>query len=413
MVGGLACWASARRGRAAAWIAVDAGVALPLCLVMLRSVEVTAARAEAPAATGVVLVVVCCAGVALRRLAPVPVLLVVAAAASALAYLGFAQDPMVAVALTLYAVAVAHTWPVSAGTLGAALVGVGVSARSPIDWVLSSDRVVATVVVLGAAWAIGVAMRTQRRYAEGLVRQAEERVQAQTDRAQRALVEQRLRIARELHDIVAHTISVIAVQAGAGAHVAASRPQDSLRVLGTIEESSRVALTELRHMLGVLRDSGTGEVALGPAPALDALPALVDQTRVTGLAIDLSTTGVPRPLPGGIELAAYRIVQEALTNVVRHAGATRVRVHVRYQPDRLMVSVVDDGRGALAATVAGHGIAGMRERATLYGGACLAGGVPGGYRVSATLPVTDGDAAVGMAAELEPGTAVTENGAAG
>jgi signal transduction histidine kinase len=463
MVGELVRWVSTRRGRWALWAALDACAAALLCLAMMHSADSVAVRDGADSVAvrdgasliaGTALAVVGCAGVALRRLAPAPVALIVAAAVSALTYDGFAKDPMVAVALTLYTVGVGCTWLVSAGTLAAALVGVAVSARLPMDRMLSSSRVVATVVVLGAAWSIGVAMRTQRRYAAGLVRQAEERAQAQADRAERALVEQRLRIARELHDVVAHTISVIAVQAGVGAHVAASRPQESRRVLGTIEESSRTALAELRHLLGVLRAGDTGGAALAPAPTLDALPALLDQTRATGLAIDLSTTGVPRPLPAGIELAAYRIVQEALTNVVRHAGATRVRVDLRYQPERLAVTVTDDGHGTTghagaeqvaaeraaarqvgagqvaagqvaaghvfaaeraaaeraaveraatehAATegaaaergAAGHGIAGMRERATLYGGACVAGPVPGGYRVSATLPVTGSDLA--------------------
>ncbi|HEY2672775.1 MAG TPA: sensor histidine kinase [Rugosimonospora sp.] len=397
MVGELARWVNTRRGRSALWAALDACAAALLCLAMVHSAETVAPRESASLAAGTALAVVGCAGVALRRLAPVPALLVVAATVSAMTYDGFAKDPMVAVALTLYTVGVSCTWPISAGALATALVGVGVSARVPMDRMLSSSRVIATVVVLGAAWAIGVAMRTQRRYAAGLIRQAEEQAQAQADRTERALVEQRLRIARELHDVVAHTISVIAVQAGVGAHVAASRPQESRRVLGTIEESSRTALAELRHLLGVLRAGDTGGAALAPAPTLDALPALLDQTRATGLAIDLSTTGVPRPLPAGIELAAYRIVQEALTNVVRHAGATRVRVDLRYQPERLAVTVTDDGLAAEHAAAehaaaeqvaAGHGIAGMRERATLYGGACVAGPVPGGYRVSATLPVT-------------------------
>jgi signal transduction histidine kinase len=380
-----------RRGRAVLWAAADACAATLLCLAMLRSVAVTAPRATAPAAVGTVLVIVVCAGVAARRLAPAPILLVVASGACALAYFGFAQDPMVAVALVVYTVAVGYAWPVSVGALATVFVGVGVSARTPLDRILSGNRVVATFVVLAAAWAIGVAMRTQRRYAAGLVSQARARAQADTDRAQRALAEQRLRIARELHDVVAHTMSVIAVQAGVGAHIADSRPQESRHALGRIEETSRSALVELRRMLAVLRTGGTDDAELVPAPTLAGLPALVARTRTAGLAIELSTTGAPRPLPAGVELTAYRVVQEALTNVVRHAGATRVRVRLDYRPACLTVTVTDDGRGAPSPAVPGHGIVGMRERVALYGGEFTAGPAPRGYRVTATLPA-EGDA---------------------
>jgi signal transduction histidine kinase len=208
--------------------------------------------------------------------------------------------------------------------------------------------------------------------------------------ARRAVAEERLRLARELHDVVAHAISVIAVQSGVGAHVANSQPEEAAKALAAIEATSRAALTELRRLLGVLRQEGEPQGSLAPVPGLADLDSLLAEVAKAGLGVQLRVEGTPSPLPAGLDLSAYRIVQEALTNVVRHAGPATARVAVRYAPGQVAVEVVDDGRGADDQGGGGHGIAGMRERAALYGGTLEAGPLPGGgFRVAASLPVED------------------------
>jgi signal transduction histidine kinase len=216
------------------------------------------------------------------------------------------------------------------------------------------------------------------------------------------LAEERLRIAQELHDVVAHSMSVIAVQAGVGAHVLADRPDQARAALDAISATSRGTLNEMRRLLGVLRDAD-GERAHAPAPGLADVPQLVDDVRKAGVPVTLNVEGSSVCANGGVELSAYRVVQEALTNVIKHAGATtHVDVNVHYLPGSLAVEVVDDGRGAAAhssgnggptengSAGSGHGLLGMRERVELWGGELTVGPVSGGgYRVKALLPYGD------------------------
>ncbi|WP_062313126.1 sensor histidine kinase [Demequina rhizosphaerae] len=200
---------------------------------------------------------------------------------------------------------------------------------------------------------------------------------------------ERARIAREMHDVVAHTLSVVVAQADGGRFAGRSDPTSALTSLDTIADVSRSALAEMRALLGVLRD-GDGDVALGPQPSLTDIPALVAQTREGGLEVSYVTTGTPRPLPIGAGLTAYRIVQEALTNVLKHAGPhVAAFVQLRWEDDALAVTVSDDGRGAAArGDGAGLGIAGMAERATIFGGTLTAGPrAGGGFVVRARLPL--------------------------
>jgi signal transduction histidine kinase len=215
----------------------------------------------------------------------------------------------------------------------------------------------------------------------------------------RALREERLRIARELHDVVAHGIAMINVQAGVAAHVIDRQPDEARQALLTIKQASGEALRELRATLGVLRrDDEPRDAPRQPEPGLARLDALVAATRSAGLDVRLEVAGAPRPLPAATDLVAYRIVQEALTNVLRHTAARRVTVSLAYEPGELRVEVTDDGRGTAAAAVAGegspggdgHGIAGMRERALAVGGRLEAGPAPGGgFRVAGCLPLAD------------------------
>jgi len=208
-----------------------------------------------------------------------------------------------------------------------------------------------------------------------------------------AASDERARIAREMHDVVAHTLSVVVAQADGGRFAAKKDPAAARRALETIAEVSRAALTEMRGLLGILRDTDT-DADLGPQPTLDDIPSLVASVRAGGLDVSYVTTGTPRPLPIGAGLAVYRIVQEALTNVLKHAGPkVTAYAQLRWLADALEVTVSDDGRGAAARSVAagagGTGIEGMRERATIFGGTLTAGPRRGGgFVVRARLPLT-------------------------
>ena len=204
--------------------------------------------------------------------------------------------------------------------------------------------------------------------------------------AREAVVEERARIARELHDVIAHHVSMIVLQAGAERSVLDDRNASTRDVLETVERSGRSALTEMRRLLGMLRSDESDPLA--PQPALVDVPVLVGQLREAGLPVELQIEGERRTLPAGIELSAYRIVQEALTNALKHAGDAHARVHIRYGPDSLELEIADDGEGEDArATGGGHGLVGMRERVALYGGRFQANPAPGGgFIVRVALP---------------------------
>jgi signal transduction histidine kinase len=254
-----------------------------------------------------------------------------------------------------------------------------------------TPTVVSNGLVIGAAWLLGHFVGVRRAYTARLERTAElERTRA--EQARRAVAEERLRLARELHDVVAHSISVIAVQSGVGAHVAKTQPEEAAKALAAIEATSRAALIELRRLLGVLRQEGEPQGDLAPVPGLADLDGLLAEVAKAGLGVRLRVEGTPSPLPAGVDLSAYRIVQEALTNVVKHAGPARAQVTIRYRDQEVMVEVTDDGRGVTAPTSngrarVGHGLIGMRERIQVFGGDLEAGPHPvGGFRVAARLP---------------------------
>jgi signal transduction histidine kinase len=263
------------------------------------------------------------------------------------------------------------------------LTGAGVE---PVAWVQFA-------LILGAAWLLGRFVGDRRVYATKLEQRTAELEQAREELARRAVAEERLRLARELHDVVAHSISVIAVQSGVGAHVANTQPEEAAKALAAIEATSRAALTELRRLLGVLRQEGEPQGSLAPVPGLADLDALLAEVAKAGLAVRLGVEGTPSPLPAGVDLSAYRIVQEALTNVVKHAGPARAQVTIGYHEQDVTVEVTDDGRGAAASTSdgqarVGHGLIGMRERVAAFGGDLKVGPEPGGgFRVAARLPL--------------------------
>jgi signal transduction histidine kinase len=246
-----------------------------------------------------------------------------------------------------------------------------------------------------AAWFVGDSVRVRRTYVGGLADQAAQRQREVLERAQRSVAEERLQIARELHDVVAHSLSVIAVQSGVGRHVIDEHPEQAKKALSAVEETSRTALDELRRMLSVLRHDDQRPATLRSAPGVGALDQLADQVRAAGVGVDLcvSTAWASR-LSATADLAIYRIAQEALTNVVKHTGHASARVELRDEPGTLVLEVLDDGGDVVAYplsaddVIAHHGIVGMRERVALFAGSFEAAPRPeGGFRVLAKLPI--------------------------
>jgi signal transduction histidine kinase len=238
------------------------------------------------------------------------------------------------------------------------------------------------------AWLGGIAMRSRGAASVARLAEAEERAEAHRQQAARSVAEERLRIAQELHDVVAHSMSVIAVQAGMGAHVIDQQPTEAKQALVSISQTSRATLQEMRRLLGVLRGEDGGRAHV-PSPGLGDLPALAAQVRSAGVPVDLVVDGDATDVPLGVDLSAYRVVQESLTNVIKHAGPATAVVHVRYEPGEIVVEVADDGRGGNGAPRqnGGHGLLGMKERVAVWGGTLDAGPVAaGGYRVLARLP---------------------------
>ncbi|MCP2202005.1 Signal transduction histidine kinase [Lentzea flava] len=261
------------------------------------------------------------------------------------------------------------------------------NAAGPLDPVLAS-------VVYGLefnifffvfAYVVGeMAWTAARRQAE-LGYQAEELRLSQEQNTRGAITAERMRIARDLHDVVAHHVSVMGIQAGAARRVLDSDPAMARDALHTVEETARTAINELRGLLGVLR--ADAEPDLRAAPGLDDLPELLENARAAGLEVSHGVYGAPREVPSAVALSAYRVVQEALTNVVKHAAAQHVDVRMRYLDNALELEIADDGRGPSTAPVSGFGLVGMRERLAVHGGSLEAGPRRGtGYLVRASLP---------------------------
>jgi len=277
----------------------------------------------------------------------------------------------------------------------AAVIGLVVGLTGVVIVTLEDPRVepagsFSVAVFASATWLVGAVLR-QRSLRLAEVEERSAALERDRREALAAVAEERTRIALELHDVVAHSVSVMTVQAGAARMLLSSAPDRALEPLLAVEETGRQALDELRRLLGILR-TDESMAGLVPQPGLRNLAELADSVRSTGLEVELGIDGDIRPLAPGLELATYRIVQEALTNVLKHSGAGRVRVSMRYEPQRLRVEVCDDGHGSPRTTgrfgVRGHGISGMRERAALYGGDLQAGpGDGGGYAVQVTFPI--------------------------
>ena len=340
--------------------------------------------------------------VAARRIWPVPVLVVVTAAGCLLS--GAGRAPLIVDATTGMAVYMAAVLCRRATAvlvlIAAASAFSAVLVLAP-DYSRSQTDAVRGLLVAGALWFIGSSVRARRSYLAGLAEQAAERQRAEAEHSRQAVREERVRIARELHDVVAHSLSVVTVQAGVGRRVGPSQPGEALRALRAVELTGRGALEELRRILGLLRDAAEAP-SLSPTPGIGDLGELADSVRAAGIPVGL-TVAAHTALPPSAALNVYRIVQEALTNVVKHARNAQARVWVRTDADGVRITVTDTGEGTAAPAApaaaaaaasgpdgsgAGHGIVGMRERAAAFGGTLDAGALPGGgFRVSAFLPV--------------------------
>lgn len=344
------------------------------------------------------------APLAWRRRAPVPAAaVVVAAGLLELLVVPEFLGANVAALLMLYALAAyAPRWAAQAG-LAAGFLGAGLAALRYFSYYGDSFTLMvnagAIAVSVVAAWALGN-LRRARLQQLAAVEERAQLLELERDQEMRlAATTERARIARELHDVVAHSLSVVIAQADGGRYAGKADPEAATGALEAIAATGRQALTDMRSLLGVLREGGGEEYA--PQPDVGAIPALVEDVRASGLDVDLIVEGEPRLMPAGPQLAAYRIVQESLTNVLKHAGpASRAWVRLQWRPDALELSVLDDGRGASAALSSEHGAAGdgggqglrgMRERAQLHRGRVEAGPRHGGgFGVHAALPYGPG-----------------------
>jgi signal transduction histidine kinase len=388
-------WAGgSRRLPASAWV-FDSGLALAAAGVstlmftdFMNTAQPTPPRGML--ALGYALALLHTLPLAARRRFPGAVLALCVATGLAVATLGVPELLGIAILVAVYSVAAyGDRWVSLAGLAAAELGAAAVQlTQGSFQW----PTPITNALVIAAAWLLGHFVGVRRAYTARLEQTAElERTRA--EQARRAVAEERLRLARELHDVVAHSISVIAVQSGVGAHVAKTQPEEAAKALAAIEVTSRAALTELRRLLGVLRQEDEPQGDLAPVPGLADLDSLLAEVAKAGLAVRLQVEGRPAQLPAGVDLSAYRIVQEALTNVVKHAGPARAQVAIRYRDHEVMVEVTDDGRGAAAPTSngrarVGHGLIGMRERVAVFGGDLQTGPRPGGgFRVAARLPL--------------------------
>jgi signal transduction histidine kinase len=352
-----------------------------------------------------VLLVVAAGGVlALRRRAPMAALAVTTVALALYSLRDYPGGPVYLTWIAaIFAVSVARgptkAWrPVAVSAVVVLVTAFALGGHVAGQRLVEDHDASGVLAVLLASWAggallLGGSVRGRRAERAALEERARHLAETRDEEARRRVAEERLRIARDLHDSVAHSMASISVQAGVGAHVLAERPDDARAALLAIKDASGRALAELRATLGMLRSDD--HAPRRPTAGLEQLPSLVDTSRAAGLAVDVAVEGDARPLPPAVDTAAFRIIQESLTNVIRHAGPTRATVTLHHRPDDLEIEVTDDGHGAgpgpgrdNGSGAGGHGLTGMRERVALLGGELSAGNRrAGGYRVRVRFPL--------------------------
>lgn len=333
-----------------------------------------------------------------RRVFPIGVLVVTLA--MTLVHAFFALEDLSSGLPVLIAVfTVAESYPRRRSVPWALVTAIGfftlIAIRGGIPAALGS--VIQTQLAVLAAWTLGAWARERQAYIGLVEERAAQAERTREERAERAVAEERERIAREMHDVVTHHVSVIVIQAGAAERALERRPADARQAVAAIAATGRQALADMRTMLGILGPPRGGTDVEGdapePMPGLDRLGELIESVRAAGLPVELTVSGERRRLHPGVELSAYRIIQEALTNTLKHADGARSHVSVRYGADALEIRVEDEGgagAGALAGAGQGRGIIGMRERVAMFGGDFEAGPSPTGFRVAARLPVATG-----------------------
>lgn len=375
-------------------VAADSLLAAAILISSLVEIEAGTKEWSGPRALELGLAAVCAVPLVLRRSRPVAVTAVVVAAALAIGVLAAPTqgpfEPFVAVVFAVYSLGV-H----AAGRRGAIMIG-ACTLAGVATWASTSHYVVGgadygdwfpTLVWAWGAWGVGRIIQANGRRTRELARLAAELAVERDIRAGEAVTIERARIARELHDVVAHNISVMGVQATAARRVLEGEQPAVRRALEAIETTGRETIDEMRHMLGVLREH-TDELTLAPQPGLGNLNALAAQLRTAGLPVEIRVEGAPRSLPAGLDLSAYRIVQEALTNALKHGAPAHASVAVRYLDGAVELEIVDDGGGEATAQGTGNGLIGMRERVAMFGGELHAGRrAEGGWLLRARLPL--------------------------
>jgi signal transduction histidine kinase len=369
---------------------VDVGFAGAVGVVVLGvswkiGVESTEPALDAP---GALLVVGAAASLAWRRVAPAVVGVVASVIVALYALGGYAGGPIFLVPLVpVYTLA---TIEGGRRSLPIALVAGGLPVIASVTHGLEAEPLVGRVLYVSwivGALLLGDSVRSRRAELAALEERARYLEETRDEEARRRVAEERLRIARDLHDVMAHSLASINIQSGAGAHVLHRHPEQALDSLLAIKQASKVALDELRATLGMLRGD-EGGAPRAPAPGLADLAMLTGGAERAGVPVQIECRGQVSPLPPATDLAAYRIIQESLTNVMRHAGATKAQVGLTYEDDSLRIEVSDDGRGPAHSANGGHGIIGMRERAAMVGGSLEVGPrAEGGFRVLASLPL--------------------------
>ena len=335
----------------------------------------------------IALVLIGAVSLAWRRQAPLAVLAITTTVFCAGLLLGYPPAQPIAPMIALYALAVVHSSLVTATAGAAAALVIVTATATHLHWQADfDDRVFENLMLLSAACLLGYGIQLSRARKSVLLAQETRLAREHAAHTQQAIRIEKSRIARELHDVVAHNVSVITAQASGARRVFDTEPELAREALHSIETTGRGALTEMRRLLGVLQLE-TDNAEVEPQPGLDQLPFLIAQMERSGLPVELTVSGAARPLSSGVQLNAFRIVQEALTNTLKHAGPSRARVELSYRSDHLDVRVGDNGRGLRADAVPGHGVIGMHQRAAMLGGELsVLQGAAGGVQVDASLP---------------------------
>lgn len=383
-------WQQVRRFTQSHPGSADALVAVLLLLLALLSLATSPASTPGGAGVPAVVWVLVVAGIvplAFRQRAPLLVLALTSVPIVALVWLGFAPGVLglglVIACYTAGAWSSTRRLVVATGFTAAVLLLLGL--LWPQD--LNPMQLIENVVLFAAAFALGRSARSRRAAIDLVQQQAALLAAQQAELARQQVTGERLKIARELHDVVAHSLGVIAVQAGVGSHVSVADPQEARKALDAISATSREALQEVRSMLGVLR-SDTDTVDYEPRTSLADLPRLLERTRMSGVPVEVTETGRPDTLPAGVELTACAVIQEGLANAVRHAHGAPASLSLEHRPGRLGIEVRNGpGRKLPGPTGSGHGLLGMRERVQLWGGSMEAApAADGGFRLRVELP---------------------------